>query len=43
MSTTIENDLLDVDKDREGTPNLSKSLSDEYMESEYEEYELYNE
>ena len=33
MSTTIENDLLDVDKDEEGTPDLSKSLSDEHMES----------
>ena len=43
MSTTIENDLLDVDKDKEGTPDLSKSMSDEHMESEFEDDELYNE
>ena len=43
MSTTIEKDMLDVDKDKEGTPNLSKYLSDEYMESEYEEDEFYDE
>jgi hypothetical protein len=35
--------LLDINKDKEGTLDLSKSLSDEHMESEYEEDELYNE
>lgn len=43
MSTSNEKDLLDVDKDKEGTPDLSKSLSDEHMESEFEDDELYNE
>jgi hypothetical protein len=43
MSTTIENDLLDIDKDKDGSPDLSKSLFDEHMESKYKEYKLYNE
>jgi hypothetical protein len=43
MSTSNEKDLLDVDKDKECTPNLSKSMFDEHMESEFEDGELYNE
>jgi hypothetical protein len=34
---------LDVDKDKEGTPNLSNSMSHETMESGFEDYELYDE
>jgi hypothetical protein len=43
MSTSNENDLLYVDKDKEGTPDLSNSMSDENLESEFEDDEPYNE
>ena len=43
MSTSNERDLLDVDKDKEDTPDLSNSMSDENMESEFEHDELYDE
>jgi hypothetical protein len=40
MSTSNEKDLLDVDKDKQGAPDLSKSMSDEHIESEFEDGEL---
>jgi hypothetical protein len=43
MSTSTEHDLLDVGKDKEGTPDLSKSVSNDDIESEYDEDELYDE
>jgi hypothetical protein len=37
MSISTEKDLLDDGKNKEGTPYLSKSLSKEDIESEYDE------
>lgn len=42
MSISTENVLLDDGKDKEGTPDLSKSFSNDDIESEYAEDELYN-
>jgi hypothetical protein len=42
-STSNERDVLDVDKDKQDTPDLSNSMSDENMESEFEHDELYDE
>jgi hypothetical protein len=39
MSTSTEKDLLDDGKDKEGTPNLSKYLSNFEIESQNEEDE----
>jgi hypothetical protein len=36
MSTSTENDLVDSEQDKEGTPNLSKSLSNNEIEFEIE-------
>jgi hypothetical protein len=43
MSTSNERNLLEVDKDKEGTSDLSNSISDEIMESKSEYYEIYDE
>jgi hypothetical protein len=43
MSFSTEKDLMDDGKDKEVTPNLSKTLSNDDIESEYEEDELYDE
>jgi hypothetical protein len=43
MSIINEKDLLDGGKDKEGMLNLSKPLSNNDIESEYEEDEFYDE
>jgi hypothetical protein len=42
MYTNIEDELLDDGTDKEVMPNLSKSLSSDDIESEYDEDELYD-